>query len=125
MMRATLLLVLAGPAAAGLAPEFATVQESVVQTPRLLQEAGSTTDSCQALVNSANTYGAAGGQTSRTLLRSVMAACSGADGTIETGHCPADCANGFVSFWEACSFLIREQVWSALQFASGIRNDQT
>ena len=97
---------LAGSAAAGLAPEFAAVATPAPQRSRALQETGSTADSCQALVDSANTYGAAGGQTSRTLLRSVMTACSAADGTINTGHCPVDCANGFVNFWEACSSTV-------------------
>jgi hypothetical protein len=100
---AILLAASATVATAGLAPEFATAPPSPL---RALQETGSTEDSCQGLVDSANTYGAAGGQTSRTLLRSVMAACSGADGAIDTAHCPTDCANGFVSFWEACSSTV-------------------
>ena len=56
--------------------------------------------------DSANTFNAAGGQSATTLLRSVMAACGGSDGSIDTTDCSAVCANGFVSFWEACSTTV-------------------
>ena len=35
-----------------------------------------------------------------------MAACGGSDGSIDTTDCSATCANGFVSFWEACSTTV-------------------